>query len=374
MPRVSVVIPIFNGIAHLSAFVESLGGALLPGWEVIAVDDASTEPVLHAFSALSDSTTVVRLRNEQNLGYAGAVNRGVAEATGDIIVQLNTDLVLDSGCITAMVDLIDGTKNVGIVGSKLIYPTTGRTQSVGMAFGNYSKRHIYRHLPSDHPVCQRTRRLQIVSGATVATTRRVFDLLGPLDEDLYNHNVDLDHCMRAVEQGLQNFMCAESVAYHWRNQSGDIRYARAASVEAAFWSKWVGKYEVDLGQYIDEAFDALLGAKPELHATPFTLLDLTRSADQSIALDRLEALWPGISKGARSHRQMHNAASHLWLPMLLPARVAADPNPFIYLVDSFQDLSENAMWFRRRRGLVVEELIVDLSANVQCASELFCSV
>lgn len=370
MPRVSVVVPVFNSTAHLGPLFESLAAALPDESQVIVVDDASTEAVLDAVPELPRASSVIRLRNETNRGMAAATNRGLTVASGDIVLQFNADVVLDPNCIGAMVELIERRNDVGIVGSKLVYPTTGRTQSVGMAFGVHSKNHVFRHLPQDHPLCVRTRDLQIMGGATVAMTRRVLDLLGPLDEQLYNHNVDLDHCLRAIQHGLRNFMCAASVVYHWRNRSGTLRYARVEAAEAGFWSKWAGKYRVDLGDFIDEGLDHAIADRPELEETPFAILDLSRRADQSIAVERLEARWPGAGGRARNFRQMNNDSTHLWLPILLPHWVVHEPTPFLYLVDSHQELEENAMWFARRRQVVAEELVVDLSGAVLTASEL----
>jgi GT2 family glycosyltransferase len=366
VPRVSVVVPIFNSIAHVPAFFEALACALPPGSQVVVVDDASTQPVLDAVPELPQAESLVRLRNATNLGYSGAVNRGFQVVTGEIVIQLDVDAIVEKNCISAMIDIIGRhSKDVGIVGSKLVYPTTGRTQSVGMAFGFHSKRHVFRHLPKDHPLCLRTREVQITTGATVAMTRRVLDQLGPLDERLYNHNLDLDHCLRAVQVGLRNFMCAESVAYHWRNQSGGVRYARVEAAEAAFWGKWSGKYRVDLGRFMDEALDHVFSVFPDLEHTPFTLLDLSRDADQPIALERLAARWPGIRKDVRYFRQMNNTSPRLWLPIVLPHGFVDEPVPFLYLVDDHQELEENAMWFDRRRRVVRQELVVDLSATVK---------
>jgi GT2 family glycosyltransferase len=370
VPTVSVIVPVYNGSEHLAAFFESLAGALPDNAEVIVVDDASTEPVFDAVPDLPRASGLTRLRNDTNLGNAGAVNRAFAVATGDIVIQLNSDLVLDADCITAMIDIIDHEGgDVGIVGSKLVYPTTGRTQSVGMAFGLHSKRHVFRHLPENHPLCHRTREVQIVTGATAAMTRRVLELLGPLDDQLYNHNLDLDHCLRAGQHGLRNFMCAHSLAYHWRNRSGAIRYARVEAAEAAFWAKWGGKYKVDLGRFLSEAIDHVVSVSPQLQTGQFAILDVSRGADQAIAVECLEARWHGIGQRVRHFRQMNNGSPHLSLPLFLPHWVTHEPTPFLYLVDSHQELEENAMWFARRRRIVSEELIVDLSGSVITTSE-----
>lgn len=371
MARVSVVVPIFNGMSFLPAFFDSLDGALPPGSQVVLVDDGSTEPVRDTIPHLARASEVVWLRNEQNLGYSVAVNRGFEVATGEFVVQLNTDLVLEARCIAAMVELIGSERDVGLVGSKLVYPTTGRVQHVGMAFGHHSKSHVYKGLPADHPVCEVTREVQITTGATVAATRRVLDRLGPLDEGYFNDNEDIDHCLRARQHRLRNFVCVDSVAHHWESQSGPSRFARVATSEARFWETWAHRYTVDLPRYVDEALDHVLNLEPRLVDVPFDILDLSRGADQALVVDRLEARWPGIRKRIRSYRQMNNPSASLSLPLLLPYWVQRDPTPFIYLVDSHEDLNENRLWFQRRRDLVVDELIADLAAAVLRTSEVF---
>lgn len=371
MPQVSIVVPIFNGVSFLPAFFESLGSALPQGCQVVLVDDGSTEPVFGVVPEMPAAAEVIALRHDENLGYSATVNQGLAETTGEIVVQLNTDLVLDPRCIDAMVHLIQREKSVGIVGSKLVYPTNGRVQSVGMTFGDHSKRHFYRGLPADHPLCLPTREVQIVTGATVAMTRRVLNLLGPLDERYFNQNDDLDHCLRARSHGLRNFSCADSIAYHWRSQSGPSRYARTGASEARFWAKWAGRFDVDLGGYVDEALDHVLTAAPHLEDVTFDLVDLSRGADQPIVLERLDRRWAGLASRARPYRQMNNPEPHLWLPLLLPHWMASDPTPFVYFVDSHRDLTENVLWFEHRRDVVQEEIVVDLAATVVTTSEMF---
>lgn len=370
MPRISVVVPIFNGVAFLPAFFDSLAAALPDGSELILVDDASTEPVWETVPELGAAAAVVRLSNDRNLGYAGAINRGLDQVTGDIVVQLNTDLVLHPECVTAMIDVIEREDRVGIVGSKLVFPTTGTVQHVGMAIGNHTKPHVFLDLPALHPLCCVTRELQVLTGATVTMTRRVLDLLGPLDTGYYNVNNDIEHCLMARERGLRNFVCADSVAHHWESHSGPARFARLAPGEAMFWSRWGARAEPDLGRFFDEALDHVLGEAPELGAVDFDLLDLSRGADQPIALERLDRRWPGIARGGRHFRQTNNPAGRLKLPLVLPHWLANDPTPFLYLVDGYRELEENRLWFENRARIVEDELIVDLTGVAIRASEL----
>lgn len=370
MPRVTAIVPIFNGVEFLPAFFESLAGALPDDSQVILVDDGSVQPVWDTVPEFGAAESVVRLRNEANFGYCVAVNRAFPLATGDIVVQLNTDLILDPDCIRAMVRLIEREKDVGIVGSKLVFPTTGLVQHVGMALGNHTKPHVFLEMPTSHPLCGKTRQVQIVTGATAAMTRHVLDKIGPFDERYFNHNEDIDHCLLAGKHGFRNFLCADSVAHHWESQSGPARFAGVEPAEALFWSRWGAELESDLGLFVDEALDHILKEAPQLEGLPFEVLDLSRGADQPIVLDSLSRRWPDLSRGIRHYRQAGNTAARLHLPLLLPHWVAHEPIPFIYLVDRYRELSENDLWFANRRRVVAEELVIDLTGATRLTSEL----
>jgi glycosyltransferase involved in cell wall biosynthesis len=95
VPTISIIVPIFNGSHYLPYFLESLAKAAPHDAEVIFVDDGSSESVLDLVPNDFPAASVTKLRNERNRGYSVAVNRGFASAKGDILVQLNTDLVLD---------------------------------------------------------------------------------------------------------------------------------------------------------------------------------------------------------------------------------------------------------------------------------------
>jgi GT2 family glycosyltransferase len=370
MPSMSIIVPVFNGIRYLPYFLQSLAEAVPSHAELIFVDDDSSEPVFDAVPDDFPVASVTKLRNEQNGGYSVAVNRGFSRASGDIVIQLNTDLILDRRCIEAMVDLIERTPGAGVVGSKQLFPTTGLLRHIGMAFGNHSLHHFYSGMPADHPLCRKTRAMQLVSGATVAMTRRVLEDIGPLDERYYNTLENLDHCMKAHVRGYTNYTCAESVAYHWVSQSGPARFARAEEGDAIFWADWASSHSVDLGGFVDEALEHVLRTHVLLADYSFEPLSLCRSSDESILLECLERRWKGI--GAKTHRTRAFNSPHakLWLPMELPYRAMMNPSPYVYLVDRVRELSENRMWFEARRRVVEAELVMDARACVMTTQEL----
>lgn len=92
MPRISVVMAVYNGEKHLKAAMDSLLSQTLSDFECIVIDDASTDatPMLLAAYAQKDARVKV-YRNEENLRLAASLNRGVRLACGEYIVRMDAD-------------------------------------------------------------------------------------------------------------------------------------------------------------------------------------------------------------------------------------------------------------------------------------------
>jgi glycosyltransferase involved in cell wall biosynthesis len=100
-PAFSVIIPTHNRCALVERAVDSvLAGALANDVQMIVVDDASTDATLEVLGAkYGHDTRVNLLRSELNEGPSGARNRGLAAATGDFVVFLDSDDVLLPGAL-----------------------------------------------------------------------------------------------------------------------------------------------------------------------------------------------------------------------------------------------------------------------------------
>ena len=88
-PLLSVVMPVFNGEKYLREAVESILAQTFTKFELIAVDDGSTDSTLAILSAYQDKR--IKIVSEGKIGFVAAVNRGVAQAKADWIARHDAD-------------------------------------------------------------------------------------------------------------------------------------------------------------------------------------------------------------------------------------------------------------------------------------------
>jgi glycosyltransferase involved in cell wall biosynthesis len=86
LPSLSVVVPNYNHAKYLPNCLAAIANQSVPAKEIIVVDDASTDNSVAVLETLARQYPTLRLyRNEVNLGFMGAVNRGLDFATGDFV-------------------------------------------------------------------------------------------------------------------------------------------------------------------------------------------------------------------------------------------------------------------------------------------------
>ena len=119
-PRVSVLTATYNGARFLAASITSILGQSFTDFEYIIVDDASsdTSPAIVAGFAARDSR-IRLLRNATNLGPAGALNQGLAQARGDYVAVLDHDDLAMPERLARQVTFLDDHPVVGAVGAQV---------------------------------------------------------------------------------------------------------------------------------------------------------------------------------------------------------------------------------------------------------------
>ncbi len=219
----SVILPIWNGMADLPACFAALLQQTYAPLEIIAVDNASTDGSAAWIAA--HYPTVRLIRTERNLGFGGACNAGMAAAKGDMLVLLNQDTQVHPDWLAGLVQALRDHPDVGIAGSKALYPD-GTLQHAGGeidAQGGGSHRGL--HQP-DSGQFDTPDDVEYVSGASLALRRTLYHQIGGFDLGFHPaYCEDVDLCLRTRAAGWRVRYTPQSVLIHNERSAAATRDA-----------------------------------------------------------------------------------------------------------------------------------------------------
>lgn len=207
----SVIIPTWNGWAHLTSCLDSLRQQTYRDLEIIVVDDGSTDGTA---KRLAESYPEVRcLVSTVNRGFAPTVNQGLAAARGRWIFLLNNDVTLEPQCVEKLMECArDGSFSMIC---PLVYWTENPTllYSAGDAIG-VSGRPYSRGFRQDGNGFPLGGSPFGVSGGYGMFRRAMLDEIGFLDESFVAYFEDADLCFRARWAGHEAALVPEAIAFH----------------------------------------------------------------------------------------------------------------------------------------------------------------
>ncbi len=219
-PALSLIVPNYNGAALLKTSLESLvqAGEQYPGdWELILVDDASTDGSLAVVEPIAGPIRI--LRHAQNRGFAEAVHSGLQAAAHAYIFLLNSDVSLSPNCIAPLVQALREDEALFAV-SPLVEDERGRPQ-----FVSWPRYRLIRGKLRPQPWTRETIQARqaagqplyglYASGGSMLFAKERFLALGgflPLYRPFYSE--DLDLCARAWMRGWKIRCVPESRVIH----------------------------------------------------------------------------------------------------------------------------------------------------------------
>jgi len=130
-PKVSIIVPNWNGIKYTLKCLDSLKKLNYKNYEVIVVDNGSTD---NSVDVLKKRKDIKLIQNKRNLGFAEGCNVGVRNSTGEYISILNNDMVVDKNYLIELVKAAKSAPRIGAVSAKT-YNKYGRKRYVFNGYG-----------------------------------------------------------------------------------------------------------------------------------------------------------------------------------------------------------------------------------------------
>src|SRR5438874_13830050 len=115
---ISVIVVNWNGKSLLSDCLNSLRLQAFPDFEVIVVDNGSTDGSAEFVQAAFPEFKLIPL--DQNLGFAGGNNAGIREARGEWIALINNDATADPGWLAALHKAVAEDERIGFAASRVV--------------------------------------------------------------------------------------------------------------------------------------------------------------------------------------------------------------------------------------------------------------
>lgn len=222
---VSVTIVTYNSGLFIQKCLESVLAQTYPRFEVIIIDNASTDGTAQILEQFASRCCVVY--NPANVGFAAAQNQAIALARGDWVLTTNPDVLLLPGFIEALVEAGQRDPRVGSVCGKLLtmtpqfeIPATPKVDSTGIYFNP-----MLRHLDRGSQQVDNGHYLQYeyVFGATAAAALYRREMIEDIsvegeffDSDFFVYREDADVAWRAQLMGWKCLYVPLARGYHVR--------------------------------------------------------------------------------------------------------------------------------------------------------------
>jgi peptidoglycan-N-acetylglucosamine deacetylase len=205
LPLTSVIVPCFNEGKTLDNCIRSLLNQTYDNYEIIIVNDGSTDNTLSIARQLArDNQPRIRIINKSNGGKASALNRGLARSRGDIIVCIDADSMFLHNTLQQLVlsfqipDVAAVGGNVKVANSSKLL---GRQQSLEYITGLTLQRQAFAYLGC----------MQVISGAIGAFRRSALVAIGGYSHDTIVE--DMDTTIELAKRGYKIAYNPQAIAY-----------------------------------------------------------------------------------------------------------------------------------------------------------------
>ena len=200
-PRVSVIVCSYNGAKTLVACLESLGRIDYPDYEVILVDDGSTDDT----PAIAAQFPDVRYIRQSNHGLSHARNTGAAAAAGEVFAYTDSDCMADADWLYYLIGTLLSGNYAGVGGPNISPPAQDWVQACVAAAPGGPSHVLLTDTVAEH-----------IPGCNMAWYRWAFESVGGFDTEYRKAGDDVDFCWRVQQAGHEIAYSPTAIVWHHR--------------------------------------------------------------------------------------------------------------------------------------------------------------
>jgi glycosyltransferase involved in cell wall biosynthesis len=220
----SIIILTCNQLQYTKKCIESIFQNTQKPYELIIVDNGSTDgTVEYLESEVLKNHTDLRIKiikNDENKGFAGGNNQGMAAASGDYILLLNNDVVVTAGWLERMLACAEKRPEIGIVGPRSNYVSGPQlVEEVDYDTNTLKGLAEFSNKFADDHTAQTQQVLRVV-GFCMLIKRAVIDKIGAMDDRYGLGNFeDDDFSLRAAIAGFQSWIARDCFVHHFGHRT-----------------------------------------------------------------------------------------------------------------------------------------------------------
>lgn len=242
--KVSIVILSYNSKKYFEGCLCSIKNQTYKNLELIVVDNGSTDGSREYIELQSKNNLFIFIKNSKNIGYASGNNVGIEKSTGDYVLLLNPDVILENNYIEKIVDKFQKNSDIGSITGKILkFKFKGnqiiKTDIVDTVGLKICKSHRVVEIGSNKKdrelLNDSDNEIFGVSAAAAMYRKKALDDVKALslsgnyfDDSFFIYKEDIDLSWRLRHAGWKSYWVASAVAYHHRwetgtsNKKGDI--------------------------------------------------------------------------------------------------------------------------------------------------------
>lgn len=215
MAETSVIIVNLNGMEHIESCLGSLFGQTYSDFDVILVDNGSTDGSLDYVKRNFPKVKVLPL--EKNTGFAYATNKGIAQTSSPYIALLNNDIELEASWLQHMIDTIKGDPQTGATACKMLnFFDRDIIDAAGDVLTRAVSAEARGHGEKDSGQYDMAGYVFGPCAGAAAYRRDVFDQIGLFDERFFAFYEDIDLDFRMQSGGWKVMYVPAAVCFHKR--------------------------------------------------------------------------------------------------------------------------------------------------------------